>query len=150
MQSRLDIDRLHHCVEAINNRKLLGRGEGRSTAILHLLVGELELCDSFLTYIVVIPTEAMIPHLQRILVPMLEDAGIEIRQLSKQRVVVSGDIQIRFMSAYTFYQTHATRGLRIAKIFWDAEHAALDRIDFEFIEYTHDYFKCLGVPFVGC
>jgi len=149
MQSRLDIDRLHHCVEAINHRKFLGRGEGRSTAMLHLLVGELELCDPYLTYIMVVPTSAMVPYLLNILVPMLEEVGLEMSQCSRERIIVN-DVQVRFMSAYTFYQTHATRGLRIAKIFWDADHAALDHIGFEFIEQTHDYFKCTGVPFVGC
>lgn len=146
----LDIDRLHRCVEAINNRKFLGRGEGRTTAILHLLVGELELCDPYLTYIVVVPTSAMVPYMLRILVPMLEEVGIELTLCSKERIVVNGYVQVRFMSAHTFYQTEATRGFRVAKVFWDAEHAALDNIDFAFIEYRHHMFKCLGVPFVGC
>lgn len=149
MQSRLDIDRLHRCVEAINNRKFIGRGEGRTTAILHLLVGELELCDPYLTYIVVVPNAAMVPYMLRILAPMLEEVGLEMSLCSKERIIVN-DVQVRFMSAYTFYQTHATRGLRIAKVFWDAECEAMSRIDWESIDEVHNYLRCLGVPFVGC
>lgn len=136
MQFQLNLERLHRCVEAIRTGQLLDRGEGATTARLMLLIGDVELGDYGNLYIMVVDNQTMVDITQRALCDILTEYGYEITHHVKGRVTFGNAIQVRFLTAGQFFDTHAIRGLRVSRVFFDVSQHALMKYDSEMIEYS--------------
>lgn len=139
MQWQLDVERLHRCVEAIQTGQIhhvLQRGEGATTARLMLLVGDVELGDYGNLYIMVVDNQTMVDITQRALCDILTSYGYVITRHNKGQVTFSNAIQVRFLTAGQFFDTHALRGLKISRVFFDVSQHTLTRYDNDTIHYT--------------
>lgn len=148
MQSRLDIERLHHCVEAIQTHKVLGRGEGTTTARLMMLIGDIELGDFGNVYILVVDNQNMIELVRRTLCELLEEYGHELTYVTKNYITIGGAMQVRFVSVEQFITSNSLRGLRIARIFFDVSPHTLTRYNSEAINYSMAIARACGADVV--
>jgi hypothetical protein len=147
----LDLDRLHNTIKSISDDKWLGRGEGRTTALLALLMGEIELGDRDNTYLFICPNARNTGYTLRRFVDMLESNGFTdyvYKPMHNHVIIPQLNILIFFDSISTLSRD-SFRGHRIQRVFLDVNILDQHCIgDFDEWQRTIDYLKSSGADFV--
>lgn len=119
MPSRLDIDRLHRCVEKINAGEPFARGEGGTTAMLVLLYNDIILGDLNNRYIFVSDTTVSAGCAAWQFRETLHEDGVPVMHASQQLIRFEWGMDVHFMGVDWFCNTNSLRGTKIARAFID-------------------------------
>lgn len=118
----LDLARLHYAVEHLG---VLGRGEGKTTAMLYLLLGEIQLGTRGGLYIYATENRQCLSPTARCFRELLDEYQIDgsINQLSNSSVlritIESTNQTILFVAGELFCDPYFIKGKKIAKVFFD-------------------------------
>jgi hypothetical protein len=128
--SMLDIDRLQENVDRVNEGACLPRRAGKTTALLCLLLGDVELGDPNNVYLFVSPTSVASKLVQNDFLEMADEHELHCNyHKSFGRVVFDHGPTVFFVAFDQFLAADIFRGMRICRVFLDVTSQQLCRED---------------------
>lgn len=121
MQS-LDIIRLRDAAEKILNNEQPRRGEGFTTAILYLMLGEIDLGTEGNTYLYVGDADVAASSAARRFKQLLSQQNVPTRVIQYNKIVTQNDMSFLFIGVEQFTELYSIRGLNINRVFCDVSH----------------------------
>lgn len=147
---KLDIDRLHRCVEDLRHDQFIGRGAGATTARIEMLVGDVLVGDPGNSYIFLVDNHHSVSRVRNQIAEALCDAGVGIVTLRLDLIETVCGTTVRIMSAQRLLdgRVDQLRGLRIDRVFFDVSPHTLAPIDQCAIDYGIAMMKAAGADFL--
>jgi len=148
--SMLDVNKLQENVDRICEKEGMPRGCGRTTALLYLLLGDVELGDAGNTYMFVSNSIHTSKRVQTLFLDMLHDHNLEFDyHQSFGRFVLANDTTVFFISLSQFLTLDAFRGVKIDRVFLDVSYELLCKEDNTgSLDYPVSYLLSRGADFV--
>lgn len=148
--SMLDVNKLQENVDRICEKDGMPRGCGRTTALLYLLLGDVELGDAGNTYLFVSNNALASKRVQTLFLDMLHDHSIDVGyHQAFGRVVLANDTTVFFVGFSQFLTFDAFRGVKIDRVFIDVSHELLCKEDnVGSLDYPISQLKGMGADFV--
>jgi hypothetical protein len=156
MNKPLDLDRLHKNVEIITSggdwkrdHYWLPRAAGRTTALMHLLIGNIQVGDEGNTYLYVSTTIRESGFNMRLFAETLDCAGVtgfEYKPMTERITFPNLNITVFFKSVGAL---RSTRGVRISRAFLDVDsHRIGTRWEYDEYQYALAGIRAAGADIV--
>jgi hypothetical protein len=117
----LDIDRLHRVLDQIYAGDSTGAGAGRTTAYMHMLLGEVWLADAGSCFVYVAETPTMARHaMLQFLVYVSNEPTVQMRHTTTRQIILDPThISFFFVDVDYFVRRFAFLGTAVSKVFID-------------------------------
>jgi hypothetical protein len=120
----LDVDHLHHTLEQIYAGADTVAGDGRTTAYMHMLLGEVWLADAGSCFVYVAETpQAARNAMLRFLVYISNEPTVQVRYHTTQQIILDPSrLSFFFVDVEYFVRRFAFLGTSVSKVFIDIPH----------------------------